>query len=119
MVYVRLIREESNKVTCETLNLYHGEYQGSGIDRIVLSLNPNGTTYGYRVTKEDFDLLFERKRRAAEAESEKKKTDEEEKKQKEIEELKAWKAEMGGKNFIQQVASLWKLRKQKTGGGKE
>lgn len=118
MVYVRLIREEESKIICETLNLHHGIWRGAGLSRIVLSENLFGTTDGYGVTKEDFDFLYRQKHKMAVAESAAKQTAEETQREKELEELRTWKSEIGEKNFIQQVISLWKLRKRKTGGGK-
>lgn len=114
MVYVRLIREESKKTTCETLNLYHGTWQGVGIDRIVLSTDCITSTRGYRVTQEDFEQLYLQKtNRAIEVVS---KRQVEEERKKELEEINFWKVEIEGRSFIHQIIALWKLRKRTAGG---
>lgn len=62
IVYVKLIREEVNKTTCELLNIENDNLQGVGIDRIVVSESWSPYPYsGITLTREDFEFLYERK----------------------------------------------------------
>lgn len=111
MVYVRLIREEKGRTICEDLNLNHGEWQGIGIDRIILSTDCCNSARGYRVTQEDFEYLYLQKTNRAIEVVNKRQIEEERKK--ELEEINFWKTEIEGRSFLHQVAALWRRRKQK------
>lgn len=115
MVYVRLIREEKGRTICEDLNLNHGERQGIGIDRIILSTDCCNSTRGCRVTQEDFESLFRQKHNEAMKEIESRKSTQQKETEKQLEEMKRWKAETEGKSFIRQIAALWKRRKRNQG----
>lgn len=74
MVYVKLIRESFKKTVCETLNMRNGMESTEESDRIILSDNLYSNGGGYRVTKEDLEYLYQRKKQEAIAQSEKRKT---------------------------------------------
>lgn len=112
MVYVRLIREEKGKTTCEELNLGHDYQIGNGIDRVVVSGDWNNSDRGYRVTQEDFDIIFMQKHNKMLAEIASRQSAAQAEKKKELEETNLLKSEMEGKGFIRQVIALWKWRKQ-------
>lgn len=116
MVYVRLIRETGGKLTCEELNLGHDCQIGNGIDRVVVSNDWNNSDRGYRVTQEDFDIIFMQKHNKMLAEIASRQSAAQAEKKKEFEETSLLKSEMEGKGFIQQIATLWKWRKRNKGG---
>lgn len=110
MVYVRLIREEKGRIICEELNLNHGEWQGIGIDRIVLSTDCLNSTRGYRVTQEDFEQLYLQKtNRAIEVVS---KRHIEEERKKELEEINLFKTQIQDRSFPRQIIALWRWRRR-------
>lgn len=76
MVYVKLIRESFKKTICETLNMRNGMENTEESDRIILSDNLYSNGGGYRVTKEDLEYLYQRKKREAIEQAEKRKTEE-------------------------------------------
>lgn len=105
MIYVKLERKEGLKNTCEVLEL--NPYAASHThDRIIVSQSCYGSC-GFTVTESDFERLYREKEAQSKKQEEEKRTKEES----ELAELRAWKAEMSGKNFIQQVLALWKMRK--------
>lgn len=110
MIYVKLERKEGLKTTCEILELnpYAARHTH---DRIIVSQSePNSC--GYTLTESDFKRLYWEKKAEYTKQAEEKRTKEESEQQKEFAELRAWKAEMTGKNFIQQIFTLWRMRKQ-------
>lgn len=115
MVFVRIIRDDGNKLTCDELNLYHGCCIGKGIDRVVVSNDCSNSDKGYRVTQEDFESLFRQKHNEAMKEIESRKSTQQKETEKQLEEMKRWKAETEGKSFIRQIAALWKRRKRNQG----
>lgn len=117
MVYVRLIREEKGKTTCEELNLGHGCQIGTDIDRITVSADYFNKMAGYRVTQEDFEVIFMQKHNKMLAEIAQRQSAAQAEKKKEIEESNLLKSEMEGKGFIHQIATLWKWRKRNKGVG--
>lgn len=109
MVYVKLVREEGLKSTKELLQL--NPYTAHGTcDKILISQSSFGSA-GFVLTESDFEQLYWKKKAQDDKEKEAERTKEETEQQKELAELRTWKAEMSGKNFIQQVLALWKMRK--------
>lgn len=108
MIYVKLERKEGLKNTCEVLEL--NPYAASHThDRIIVSRSCYGSC-GFTVTESDFERLYREEEAQSKKQEEAKRTKEESEQQKELAELRAWKAEMTGKNFIQQVFALWRMR---------
>ena len=109
MIYVKLIREEGSKATRELLQL--NPYTTHSIrDKILISQSDCGLA-GFVLTESDLEQLYWKKKAQSDKEKEAERTKEESEQQKELAELRTWKAEMNGKNFIQQVLALWKMRK--------
>lgn len=73
MVYVKLVRERFEK-TCEILNMRAGVARGEIADKILLSGNPYSNGGGHRITQEDLEYLYQRKKREEEEGTEKRKT---------------------------------------------
>lgn len=106
MIFVKLERKEGLKNTCEILEL--NPYAASHIhDRIIVSQSDRNSC-GYTLTENDFERLYREKEAQSKKQEEEKRTKEES----ELAELRAWKAEMTGKNFIQQIFALWSMRKR-------
>lgn len=110
MIYVKLERKEGLKTTCEVLELnpYVARHTH---DRIIVSQSCYGSC-GFTVTENDFERLYLEKKAQEEAEEKRKQIKEESEQQKELAEFREWKAEMTGKNFVQQIFTLWNMRKQ-------
>lgn len=87
MVYVKLIRESFGKTVCETLNTRNGMERTGESDRIILSDNLYSNGGGYRVTKEDLEYLYQRKKREAAEAMEKRKTEEQKRLESDLREL--------------------------------
>lgn len=122
---LQLIREEENKTITEAI-----DFEDKNLT-IRIRDNYKGGRFYYLLEKADFERLCESKREErfkttrnelkAREEALKKRQDEiaiaEERSRKlaEIEgglaEFNRWKAEMTGKNFIQQIFTLWRMRK--------
>lgn len=110
MVYVRLIREEKGKMTCEELTLRNGYCTCGEPDRITVSSDYYNKMGGYRVTQEDFEQLYLQKtNRAIEVVS---KRQIEEERKKELEEINLFKTQIQGRSFLRQIIALWKWRKR-------
>ena len=109
MIYVKLIRQEGSKSTHELLQLEPYTTCGT-YDKIMLSQSDHNLV-GFILTKNDFERLYWEKKAQKDKEEEARRTKEEPEQQKELAELRAWKAEMNGKSFNQQVFALWKIRK--------
>lgn len=110
MIYVKLIREEGSKTTRELLQL--NPYTTHSIrDKILISQSDCGLA-GFVLTESDLEQLYWKKKAQSDKEKEAERTKEESEQQTELAELRAWKAEMNGKNFIQQVFALWRMRKR-------
>lgn len=106
MIYVKLERKEGLKNTCEVLEL--NPYAASHThDRIIVSQSCYGSC-GFTVTENDFERLYREKEAQSKKQEEEKRTKEES----ELAELRTWKSEITGKNFIQQIFTLWNMRKQ-------
>lgn len=106
MIYVKFERKEGLKNTCEVLEL--NPYAASHThDRIIVSQSCYGSC-GFAVTESDFERLYREK----EAQSKKQEEERRTKEESELVELREWKAEMTGKNFVQQIFTLWNMRKQ-------
>lgn len=76
MVYAKLLRTSFEKTTCETLNMRDVVTNGEMTDRILLSENPDSNGGGCRITQEDLNYLYQRKKRESEEEKEKRNTSE-------------------------------------------
>ncbi len=99
MVYVKLVREEGLKSTQELLQL--NPYTAHGTrDKILISQSRCGSA-GFILTESDLEQLYWKKKAQSDKEKEVERIKEESEQQKELAELRAWKAEMRGKNFIQ------------------
>lgn len=110
MIFVKLVREEGSKSTRELLHL--DPYTAHGTrDKILVSQSSYGSA-GFILTESDFEQLYWKKKAQSDKEKEAERTKEESEQQKELAELGAWKAEMNGKNFIQQIFALWNMRKR-------
>lgn len=118
MIYVKLIRRQKGKITCEVLNLKEYACYGAEYDEIVIAPYEYEMS-GLRLTARDFENLYTGKGREAEKQKQERQTAEEKERQKELEELKFWKSEMQNKNFIQQIFALLKMNKRKKEEWKE
>lgn len=98
MAYVKLIRESFEKTTCEILNMRDGVASGETADKILLSGNPYSNGGGYRITQEDLEYLYQRKKRDAEDEADKRKTEEQKALDKKLNELAILQEEMRKSN---------------------
>ena len=122
---LQLVREEQNKTITETI-----DFEDENL-KIRIRDDYKGGRFYYFLEKVDFERLCESKRnerfertkkeRKTKEEAEKKRQDEIaiakersrkfEEIEKDLPEFNRWKAEISGKNFIQQVLALWKTRK--------
>lgn len=66
MTFVKLVRESMEKTTIEMLNIKDGITGGEFTDRLILTKEYGSNRSGYRITKEDLDYLYEKKKREAE-----------------------------------------------------
>lgn len=106
MIYVKLVRKEGLKSTHELLWL--DPYAASRTHDSIIVSQSDRDSCGYTLTEDDFERLYqEKKARQDKLAEERRRKDESE-----LAELMAWKAEMKSKNFIQQVITLWNMRKR-------
>lgn len=63
MVYAKLVRKSFEKTTCEILNTRDGVTSGEMTDKILLSDNPYSNDGWHRITQEDLEYLYQRKKR--------------------------------------------------------
>lgn len=87
MVFVKLVRSSFEKTTYEMLNMRNGITSGEMSDSLILTDSYGSNYYGYRVTKEDLEYLYQRKKREAMAAAEQRKTEEQKALDKKLNEL--------------------------------
>lgn len=110
MIIVRVTKHEGSKTIIEDLDI--NSRQG-GHDEIVLAHCDFGEDVErVLVTQKDIDRLFWEKKAECVKRTEERQAEKEKRSIEALKELEQWKMEMKGKNFIQQIFVLWKMRKK-------